>query len=118
MYKNDLIEKLINIPGNPEIVLWNGYVEDYHSINQEIVEIEVVKYSRDYLAECLKLEGIEPTPERIEADFEDQDWEIVNEFADSEQRQRWYGDNIKQLFVLSGKSRNKQTFDRLGEIHY
>ena len=118
MRKNDLIKRLNNIPGNPEIVLWNGFVEDYQPISREIVEIKVAKHSKDYLAACLELEGVEPAPERGEADFKNQEWELINEFADVEQRQRWYGNNIKSLFVLSGKSRNKRTFDRLGEVCY
>ncbi|AXC39087.1 UNVERIFIED_ORG: hypothetical protein [Escherichia phage CMSTMSU] len=32
--KNDLIKMLQEIDGNPEIVIWNGYVDDYMNIEK------------------------------------------------------------------------------------
>ena len=44
MRKNQLIEMLQNIKGNPEIHMWNGFVEDYQPINKELVEVDLHKY--------------------------------------------------------------------------
>ena len=43
MRKNDLIKLLQTIEGNPEIVLWNGFVGDYQNISSELVEGELYK---------------------------------------------------------------------------
>lgn len=49
MRKNDLIAKLQNIKGNPEVVLWNGFVGDYQHL-AEPTEGDLVKKTERLLS--------------------------------------------------------------------
>ena len=51
MKKNQLIEQLQKIKGNPEIKMWNGYVDDWMDI--KLCEQEFVKESEDFLKESI-----------------------------------------------------------------
>ena len=51
MRKNDLIKLLQTIEGNPEIVLWNGFVGDYQNISPKLVEGDLVKKTLEYYLE-------------------------------------------------------------------
>lgn len=53
MRKNKLIELLHKIEGNPDIVLWNGIVGDYQSIDPCFVEGKLVKKTLvEYIENC------------------------------------------------------------------
>lgn len=45
MKKHDLIDLLLKIDGNPEIVLWNGFVGDYQHISSDMQEDYLTKLS-------------------------------------------------------------------------
>ena len=47
MKKNDLIKLLNTIEGNPDVVLWNGFVGDYQDISKELVKDDLLKISLD-----------------------------------------------------------------------
>lgn len=55
MRKNDLIKKLQGIKGNPEVMLWNGIVQDYMPI-KGLVQQELVKESKEHYLEMCRLE--------------------------------------------------------------
>ena len=118
MRKNELIKRLNNIPGNPEVVIWNGYVEDYQQLSPTIKEAELVKLSKEFLAAFLSLNHTTPHQEDIDRAFRNQQWTFPNEFTNEEERQLWYGNHKKRILVLSGKLRGMTSHDRLGKIHY
>lgn len=118
MRKNDLIKRLNDIPGNPEIVLWNGYVQDYQAVDKTIDEIELVKHSKEFIETCLRHEGLEPSRAVVEAISNAQEWTFPNEFTNEAERKRWYGKNRKKVLILSGKPRGLKWFDRTGGVSY
>ena len=46
MRKNDLIKLLSDINGNLEIVLWNGYTQDFMKVDR-LVESDLVKMTKE-----------------------------------------------------------------------
>jgi len=57
--KNQLIEQLQKIKGNPEIKMWNGFVEDWTNI--ELVECELVNDAKNISDGALKKNGSKKT---------------------------------------------------------
>lgn len=58
MLKNQLIEILKNIKGNPEIMIWNGIVEDVQPIAKEVVECKLYKMSFEGYKERVNLQRV------------------------------------------------------------
>lgn len=58
MRKNQLIEILKSIKGNPEIMLWNGLVEDIQPIEKEILECKLYKLSFEGYKERVNLQRV------------------------------------------------------------
>ena len=54
MKKNKLIELLLSIEGNPDVVIWNGYVGDWMDI-KALEKSELVKMTRDYYVKSIEL---------------------------------------------------------------
>ena len=50
--------------------------------------------------------------------FKKEEWEFPNEFVTQEDAKRWYGNNIKKVFMIEGKLRNKRCYDRAGSLDY
>ena len=123
MRKMALIKLLESIKGNPEVVLWNGFVGDWQSIDQNIEQIELVKHSREFLEFTINHQnaelGLPPLSEdEITARVKEEEWDLPNQFVEHERLNDWYGSRRKRLVVLSGKARGKSTWDRLGTIEY
>lgn len=123
MKKNKLIELLQSIEGNPDIVLWNGYVQDYNDINTEFEEVELVKETVDFMYENYvwafmqehKILDINEVPDsvkeaclkRAKQRHRTAQWEFPNEFVTEEERERWYGKRTKRAVMLNIKLRDK-----------
>lgn len=119
MRKNQLIELLNKIPGNPEVVLWNGLVDDYHHIDKEPVQLTLVKDSKAHRTVTLSLElERNPTQEELEAAFKCREWETPNAFFSAAQCNVLYDPKQKKIWALQGKPRGKKTYDRSGTIRY
>ncbi len=129
MRKNQLIEQLQKIKGNPEIKMWNGLVEDW--MNIEIVECELVKQCAEHIrwgieAEWKKQNRSEEIPadvqqyldQIIKEQIREEEWDFPNQYLDKEGEKRWYGKNRKKVVMIDAKRRNKTCADRLGEISY
>jgi hypothetical protein len=113
MRKRQLIELLEKISGNPEVVLWEGFVGDYMHIDKDITVHELVKRSRDLIGLRCK------SKEEIEQAFRNQDWDFPNPNIETiEEYNKWYGQHKKKVILISPKPRGKSTFDRLGNISY
>jgi hypothetical protein len=130
MKKNQLIEQLQKIKGNPEIKMWNGYVEDW--MNIQLCEQEFVKESEDFIRWSIEMAWKERNqkweiPEEAQIQIEevikerlkDRQWELPNQYLQTkEDEDRWYGKNKKKFVLINGKTRGKSIEDRLGEISY
>ena len=127
MRKNDLIKLLSDIDGNPEIVLWNGYTQDFMKVDR-LVESDLVKMTKLHFLEMLRLEKCvdvkdwsaqltdEETNHGLECYRKNYEWE-VNEYVttDDIQSKRY---QRKRVVYINAKLRGKTMFDRLGEVRY
>lgn len=125
MRKNQLIDYLQSIPGNPEVLLWNPFVSDWHSITPCVTKL--TKISKDYFMESCRLErcidmqdfNYQLTEhEKIQAkqSYDNHCYEHAEfvEKADIE-RKRY---KQKQVVMLQGKPRGISTYDRTGGLKY
>ena len=55
MRKDKLIKLLQDIPGNPDVVIWNGLVGDWMDVG-ELVPTQLVKESREFVSNALLAE--------------------------------------------------------------
>jgi hypothetical protein len=129
MRKNDLIKKLQKIKGNPDIKMWNGFVEDWMDI--EINEGELVKLCEEHIRWRVEAEWKERNKsfkipasvqqrldKLITQQVKEEEWEFPNQFLDADGEKRWYGKRRKKIVLIDAKPRNKSYFDRLGSIRY
>jgi hypothetical protein len=130
MRKNQLIEQLQKIKGNPEIKMWNGFVEDWTNI--ELVECELVKRCKEYIRWGIEEEWKQENrsweipadvqqhlDDLIKEQVKEEEWDFPNQFIKTEEEsKRWYSKNRKKFVMIDAKKRNKSTYDRLGAIHY
>jgi len=130
MKKNQLIEQLQKIKGNPEIKMWNGYVDDW--MNIQLCEQEFVKESEDFIRWSIEMawkqrnqkweipeEAQIRIEEVIKERLKDREWELPNQYLQTkEDEERWYGKNKKKFVLINGKTRGKSIEDRLGKVSY
>ncbi len=129
MRKNQLIEQLQKIKGNPEIKMWNGLVEDW--MNIEIVECELVKRCAEHIRFCIEMEWKrqyksweipadvqQHLDQIIKEQIKTEEWEFPNRYLDEKGEKEWYGKNRKKVVIIESTKRNKSVYDRLGEISY
>lgn len=124
MRKNQLIEILKNIKGNPEIMIWNGLVEDVQPIAKEVVECKLYKLSFEGYKERVNLQRVyrENLPELLDDELKALykkhkigQYEAFNYYAPDDNDKAY---NKKTVFVLEPKVTGKTHFDRLGTITY
>ena len=124
MRKNQLIEILKNIKGNPEIMVWNGFVEDYQSISKQLIESKVYKLSFEGYKERINLErvvrdNLPPLPEyELKVLYKRHkigQYEAFNYYPPDDNDKAY---DKKTVFVLEPKTTGKTHFDRLGTITY
>lgn len=124
MRKNDLIKLLQEIKGNPEIYIWNGFVEDYQPINKDLVEVELHKLSFTGYKERVNIqrqsrEKLPPlSDEEAKMLYKKHNigaWELFSYYP-PDKSDKWY--NRKRVYLLEPKKTGKTTFDRLGDISY
>jgi hypothetical protein len=128
MRKNELIELLATIDGNPEIVLWNGMVGDYMHIDNKLVEGDLVKMTLDYylrtnlLRDCRDAKNwdLVHTPEEVQelksAYKKYVAWETNQYVTDNDVENKRY--KRKRVFYIDAKKRNQTFHDRMGSIEY
>ena len=118
------------IKGNPEIKMWNGYVDDWMDI--KLCEQEFVKESEDFIRWGVEMEWKEKNqsweiPEEAQIQIEEvikemlknRQWELPNQYLQTEEdEKRWYGKNKKKFVLINGKIRGKSIEDRLGKVSY
>lgn len=130
MRKSELIKLLNKIEGDPEVLLWNGFAQDWQDV-YITKDAELVKYSLEHLFKSLKHElqfdkkDFNLTKEeklwcynKARTQYKEQEWETINSFVDEKQFKEWYRGNTKKVILINGENRNKTTWDRLGDINY
>lgn len=128
MRKNQLIKLLESVEGNPEIKMWNGFVQDYTEINKTLVKIRLVKMTLEYYLESCKLEKCRDLNDWTYKLSED---EIINLSKSYKKVCKWdINYVVSNLDIESGKYKQKlvrimqattkgvSTWDRSGSISY
>lgn len=130
MKKSQLIEMLNAIEGNPEIKIWNGYVEDFMDLDPTPVPVRLVKMTEEHLLEMVRLEqcmdtGADRATFKLsDADIADtkrcykqyHDWELNQFVTDEDIKSKAY--KARKIIMLNPKARGKKTFDRIGVMEY
>lgn len=127
MKKNDLIKLLSELKGNPEVVLWNGFVGDYMNI-KGLTEGHLTKQSRDHYIKACEFEG---KRDRKDFDYKFTLEEVKQAERDYRKYIGWehneyiFEDQIKdgryiskRVVYIEAKPRGINTFDRAGAISY
>ena len=122
MRKNELIELLQNIKGNPEVKLWNPYVEDYNPI-LDVKTDTLYKESVGFIFDWLKAEiyqkerrwelttnEIEQLKSRAQEIHKNREYGLPNEYATEEEKDRWYQKRTKSIIVLNPKKVGKTSY--------
>lgn len=115
--------------GNPEIKLWNGFVEDWTDF--QLSESELVKESDEFVrwwieaswkndnnSDEIPADVQERLDEIIKQNLKKRTWDFPNHYLSDEDMKRWYGKNRKRVVLIDAKRKGVTTFDRLGEISY
>lgn len=133
MKKSELIKLLETIDGNPEIVLWNGYVEDYMNISNKVTKLTLVKETVEFIKENLIAEWCSrhqtwDVPNEVHEHMsevarrlhKERTWDQPNCFVQDEEFEKWYGKKKLTKYVLSPTLRGKTSFgsDRNSDIKY
>jgi hypothetical protein len=125
MKKSKLIALLNEIDGNPDILLWNGFVGDWMDIENVFVECSLYKQKLDsYIQGCVVEWKEENTttsepPEEFITELK-RVYNKVNQYEHNnfitERHKPHYRE--KKVFLLNAKPRKKSTFSRGGSAHY
>lgn len=124
-----MIEMLSKIDGDPDIVLWNGFVGDVVDINPELTGVELVKMSK---AEHTKLLRYEMCRNHNDMDYvpDAGDLKVIKESYQKHYSRYELNEFVTPALIDSGayvkktnlcmqaKKMNKSTFDRLGTMEY
>ena len=123
MKKNKLIELLNKIPGNPDIVFWNGFVADWQDFDSDLQIHELsrglldkVRYRNILDGECMR------DHEPLLTDLQYEQWYKENKYSEWKLNHQ-YPDPCatiqkKKVIVLQVKARGKEDFDRLCSKKY
>jgi hypothetical protein len=127
MRKDKLIKMLQEIPGNPDILLWNGLVSDWTDIAKP-VKTELFKMKKDYWLELCRLEECRDLkdwnhqlPEDYKNDLSKRynklhDWEFNSYVTDDDIKEKRY--SVKTIYCLDAKPRGKTDYTRGGSCDY
>lgn len=127
MKKKQLIKMLEEIEGNPEIVIWNGYVDDYMNIDKETFKITLVKETESFIYNALKHEWCQlndtfmipdEVQKRLEARAKElhkkREYDFANPYVKPEEHEQWYGKKTLTKYVITPKLRGKTS---MGVFH-
>lgn len=127
--KEDLIDYLNTIEGNPEIKVWNGLVEDYTGI-EGIDKLLLMRRSKEVLTHDYEFELHQSTRTfnvseeqaknikiKVDKHYPNQEWEIPNRFCEPENLNKMYGES-KEFLAIYPAIEGKRYQDRLGTINY
>lgn len=128
MRKDKLIKMIQEIPGNPDIVLWNGFVGDWMDISPKPIESNLVKQSFKHFLRHVEFERksdkndfdyklSSQDVESLKKDYRKHyTWELNQLVTNEHIAEGSY--NSKRVVILNAKSRGVSTWDRLGPVSY
>ena len=131
MRKNQLIELLQGIKGNPEVMVLNGLVDDYMPLGS-VDTNTLYKQSIDFIYKELvydyqernnsfdkpPVEIQEKFREKATALFKKETYELPNMYLDQDQFSDWYGNNKKAIISLNPKPTGKVSEGRSCNLTY
>ena len=123
MKKNDLIQLLQNIEGNPEVLIWNGFTSDWMHISKKVKPSKLYKRDHKILAESLKESPkyrhlTEEQCSSLAKHIADKDgYDDINKIPlpDNEIKRDF---KSKKVVILQAKPRGKTLSDRNGKLIY
>jgi hypothetical protein len=130
--KDKLIALLQQIDGNPDIYLWNGFVDDWVDIEPSLVKTEFVKHSKAHVAGLIRFQYMqqvgtfeltEQQEVKVSAIVENsynkhyKAWDLPNRFVSDEQFKQWY-DKKKVVYLMNTKTKGVTYSDRIGDMSY
>ena len=128
MKKSKLIAMLNALPGDPEIKLWNGMVEDWMDIDPKLVEQRLVKQT---LTDWLEMCRLDDCHKRKDWEYQMPDEEVAELTKRYPKLHHWemnqyvtQGDidkgrySVKPVLIMQAKRKGAKTFDRFGDISY
>lgn len=127
MKKDKLIKLLLSIEGNPDILLWNGYVGDWTDI-KALEESDLVKMTKDYYIASVELEEKinkgdsdytlpESEKEKLHTSYKkDISWQTNEYITHDDIKKKRY--DKKRIIYIKPKLRGKNMTDRYGSIEY
>ena len=131
MRKNQLIELLQEIKGNPEVMVWNGLVDDYmplgsvdtNTLYKQSVEFIYKNLVYDYQErnnsfDKPPIEIQEKLREKATLLFKKETYGMPNIYLDQDQFSDWYGNNKKAIISLNPKPTGKVSEGRSCNITY
>ncbi len=131
MKKSKLIELLQKIEGNPEIYLWNGFVDDWMDISPDFIESELVKECVQFKLDCLKLEWCRDNntfdiPDEVVVTLNEsairlaakENWDFPNRYVGASEFSKWYGKSKKRIVLIDAKRKGVTYSDRIGDMSY
>jgi hypothetical protein len=124
MRKNDLINLLSGIQGNPEVMLWNGLVGDVVPIKKEVANVSLMKEKLDKYINGYRYE-LKIDTNNVNAEL---DQDELNRIKRQYNKIKYeYLENIgldytrykkKNIVVLQAEEKGETYFDRLGSVKY
>ena len=131
MRKNQLIELLQGIKGNPEVMVWNGLVDDYMPLSSVDTDT-LYKQSADFIYKNLvysyqernntfdnpPADIQEKLREKATALFKKEAYELPNMYLDQDQFSDWYGNNKKTIISMNPKPTGKVSEGRSCNLTY
>jgi uncharacterized membrane protein YcaP (DUF421 family) len=111
MRKNDIRKILDSIEGNPEILIYNGFVDDWMSI-ASIRETTLVKTKKETLKYIIEFQqGSEISDEYCDKRYKKEQWKLQKyETAPHEK--------TKTVYMIEAKNRDITTYDGCGTLSY
>ncbi len=132
MKKDKLIALLQQIDGNPDIYLWNGFVDDWVDIEPNLVKTEFVKHSKSHVAGLIRFQYMQQVgtfelteQQEVEVSVIVENsynkhykaWDLPNRFVSDEQFKQWY-DKKKVVYLMNTKTKGVTYSDRIGDMRY
>lgn len=128
MKKSKLIELLNALEGDPEIVLWNGYVEDWQDIDKDLADADQVKMTREYFIQTIEWESQidrkdwdytlpESEVEVLKKSYRrDVEWQVSAYVSEQDIKEKRY--KSRRVVYIKPKLRGEHSFDRMGGMEY
>lgn len=126
MRKNELIALLESVKGNPEIMVWNGFVKDFQPLAKTLNSAQLQKLTlkgyKERVNWQMQKEGNNPIDDdKVNELYKANkigEWEYFAYYPPSEDDFRDGSYKSKIVYVLEPKLAGKKYMDRLGSINY